>query len=237
MEPTICQETDFDLTNLQVVDLNNAMGTVSYHSGTPADESNLLDDPVINIEEPTTYYVLSTDGDCMNELAVTVDLHPALDMPMINLDTAIGRLSVPDIYTTYQWYNADGPIAGETMPFYFPSTLGTYSVLVTGANDCSVFSEVFDNNIVSNTDLETTISVQLFPNPFSEQVNLSIESLEQNELNIRVVDVIGQSIWLEQHRVNGQLTIDLNLKQLSSGLYFLVIENEEGRLVRKLVKE
>ncbi|MEM9819834.1 MAG: T9SS type A sorting domain-containing protein, partial [Bacteroidota bacterium] len=234
---TVCVGSSFDLNDLDLIDLGNSGGTITFHSGTPADSSNLLDNSVVSIEEATLYYVLATEGNCSDELVVTLDVYPALEMPMIALDTALGQLSVPAIFSTYQWYDADGPIEGETMTTYFPSTFGTYTVLVSDDNGCTVFSEVFENTIVSNIDLEAELSVALFPNPFHTKLSLSIETLDRKTLDIQLLDVLGQSILREQHQVLGSINIDFDLPGLTSGLYFLMIENEEGRLVRKLIKE
>ena len=104
----------------------------------------------------TTVYIISdssTVTGCTNLLAgnaikVTVTIHPSptLDISGLLLDTArcgksIGSVSGVNVVGgtpsfTYQWFNAQGPIAGATGITLSNEPAGTYTLIATDANGC-----------------------------------------------------------------------------------------------------
>lgn len=85
------------------------------------------------------------------------------------------------------------------------------------------------------TSITTTqneaFEVSIFPNPSQNFVNVSIENLGiQSEL--QVWNINGQ---LVQNHVFEQ-TLELDLRNLAKGIYFVKIQNEKGSYTKKLIK-
>ena len=74
--PAICQGGSFDLSTLIVVDLNNTMPVITFHSATPATAANQLPSTIVSPAATTTYYILGTTGSCTDEIPVTVTVNP-----------------------------------------------------------------------------------------------------------------------------------------------------------------
>ena len=118
------------------------------------------------------------------------------------------------------------------IPLTFPDenlAPGTYSLqLLADASDpCDV---------VSTTDqLEDKVQVSIQPNPTSGPVNLAINSDVFGEFDLHVIDLLGQSVHRESINIQqGTNYVTYDGSQLVNGIYFLVLENELGRIAQKM---
>ncbi len=71
---------------------------------------------------------------------------------------------------------------------------------------------------------------KLYPNPSDSFVNLSFVGLVSGTVNI--MNLTGQVV--ETHQMNGE-TLQLDTSELPKGVYFVVLETEEGRAIKKMV--
>ncbi len=79
-----------------------------------------------------------------------------------------------------------------------------------------------------NTTLQNTI--QIFPNPVNDMVNiLSNVPIQQ----LRILNTEGKIVLMENNCNN----MNISLKNLNNGLYFIYLFTENGSIVRKIVKE
>ncbi|MEM8908962.1 MAG: T9SS type A sorting domain-containing protein, partial [Bacteroidota bacterium] len=236
--PTLCPATSFDLNDLTIIDLNNAGASLSYHSGTPADESNLLSELLLSIDSTTTIYVLATTDDCQDELPITIETFPAITAPEIELDVSNQLLQVPAIYASYQWFYLGVPLNGATMANWAPQDIGEYTVEVSNANGCVVRSAAFEyDGVSSNRDLQVRPwSVEVFPIPLQEALTIQLESEDRQILQIQISDVLGQQLWTTTHRLQGHDQLQVAIKAWPSGIYFLHIDDGQQQVIRKLVK-
>jgi len=76
--------------------------------------------------------------------------------------------------------------------------------------------------------------VTVFPNPSNNNITISLTDY-YNNVNITVVNILGKEV--EKASFSNQQTIQLNIKDLNSGLYFVHVETTEGTSIVKLVKE
>ncbi|MCW5518983.1 T9SS type A sorting domain-containing protein [Aureitalea sp. L0-47] len=82
--------------------------------------------------------------------------------------------------------------------------------------------------ILSRADFSKP-EISLYPNPASEVLNLSIESHSIESINI--ISLSGQILLSE----TGPFT-SINVSTFSAGIYFLEISTQNGRVVKKFVK-
>jgi len=86
-------------------------------------------------------------------------------------------------------------------------------------------------------NIEALSALQLAPNPVSEEATrLFVSAADPFEATVRILDATGrQMLSLGSLTFStGENTLDLPVKGLSNGLYLVVVENGEGRVVRKL---
>lgn len=84
--------------------------------------------------------------------------------------------------------------------------------------------------VLAVTNLKQAPTINVSPNPASENVNVTLSSTENG--SIRVVDVLGNTVYAETIS-NGQKTI--NVADFKNGVYFIMIEGPGVKINRKLI--
>lgn len=82
------------------------------------------------------------------------------------------------------------------------------------------------NNIADN------FSVSVYPNPSNGKVNI-LNNSKMSELNIKVINVMGQE--LRNYNINNYGETQLDLSQLANGVYFLRIGNNNNFMTKQLI--
>lgn len=73
------------------------------------------------------------------------------------------------------------------------------------------------------------------PNPTNGEFTIKAESSEPTTYTLNVRNMLGQVVFNEQVSLNGQLTKNMNLSNLDKGVYFVSLENDQDKLVKKIV--
>ncbi|MBN8680190.1 MAG: T9SS type A sorting domain-containing protein [Chitinophagales bacterium] len=92
-------------------------------------------------------------------------------------------------------------------------------------------------SLISTTD-ETMLpenTINVFPNPVRETVQLGIEFAEPTDATITIADISGRVIHVEDRKGLTMETIQYRLPQLSSGTYLARIATANGTLTKKFV--
>ncbi|MDF1868075.1 MAG: PQQ-dependent sugar dehydrogenase [Saprospiraceae bacterium] len=144
-------------------------------------------------------------------------------------------LEVTGMYNSYEWYQ-DGNLV-STDPSYTTSDDGSYYVIVTDANGCESTSEILEVFIENVNDVPGLSNIEVTPNPFENNFSLKLQTDKRLELKLQVLDISGKMTFSEDILANGQFEKQIDLFGLSSGVYLLYLENEEGKAVQRLVKE
>jgi len=100
------------------------------------------------------------------------------------------------------------------------------SLVLISANLDNHFAESWEvETVVSLDELEDFSGINIFPNPSTGQVSISVNTHENYSLILR--DIIGREVL--NTFVSREVTLDLN--ELEKGIYFASIKNEDGELV------
>ncbi|MDD3011987.1 MAG: T9SS type A sorting domain-containing protein, partial [Bacteroidales bacterium] len=87
--------------------------------------------------------------------------------------------------------------------------------------------------IGESSDLICTI----FPNPTNERIYLTLNTTSK-KVNFRLVNAVGKVVMEEKNiPIEGSIQKTFDSSNLNAGFYYLIIEGENGRLVRKIVIE
>jgi hypothetical protein len=88
---------------------------------------------------------------------------------------------------------------------------------------------------VENTEIEE--SVTIFPNPFTEQLNISINSKASRNIRISLTNVSGKQVYAADHELlEGENQITINTVHLSPALYILNINGAEFLKAYSVIK-
>ena len=75
------------------------------------------------------------------------------------------------------------------------------------------------------------IKFNIFPNPSNGVFNVNFSSNEENNVNLTVKNVIGETVITETVNVSGNTNHQISLADYSKGIYFLTIGNETVKLI------
>jgi hypothetical protein len=128
-----------------------------------------------------------------------------------NIDVSEGEGITAGDYTQDKFIpgNSITPFTGEIL--VHDLKIGTF---VSGTSDAAVES-----------------SLEVYPNPASESVNVSFKAT--NNANVTLSDVLGNTVYTTS-TIAGENNIAVNTSDLSSGLYILNIATDKGSVSRKV---
>jgi hypothetical protein len=81
-------------------------------------------------------------------------------------------------------------------------------------------------------------NVSIFPNPANNETTLKIKSDNSINSSIKILNVIGQIVYTKQIALNpGTNNFKIDTKDLSTGIYMVIVESEKNSISKKLVIE
>jgi hypothetical protein len=136
---------------------------------------------------------------------------------------------------TYQWLDCDNDYAeinGATNVSYTATENGSYAVAITNQS-CTVISECVDITQVGISNPLNTLNLSVFPNPFSDQIQLSGKELSGIS-SVQLFSVTSQLVYSQT--VNNTNTFTLNVQDLPAGSYILRVNSGTKQAIQKLMK-
>ena len=205
-----------------------------------------------NCFDSTSYYVTvpgSANQNCNAYFTAAKDTTTNFGVVLTNFTSNLSSNS-------YYWDFGDGDTSTLRNPVHTYRNFGSYviGVRVTESNSlCSnIFSDtitmdstgtlkangfslrVIDPQVVGIDEDETNYSVDLYPNPASNQFNIDLGNYIGG-LELRMINIKGQSILaLAKKSYRGKFQMDI--ASLPDGIYFLEMKLENSRIVKKFIK-
>lgn len=165
---------------------------------------------------------------------VEYDSIPGLEKPIIHRTENILACNISSSY--YEWFLDDILISGANQQTYVVDKIGNYQVKVSDEFGCT--SSLSDNLYVDSTlsspsDLEFAKDIVVYPNPTDGILNLKgVDILE--ETFIQLFDVWGKLLF-NKEIISRDTEIDIT--KYASGMYFIIITQENKRATYKVVKQ
>ncbi len=92
-----------------------------------------------------------------------------------------------------------------------------------------------ESTIAENISEEENLHI--YPNPFSESLNIRVNSSKAETLKMSIIDQSGRLMTEEFIEVDGSEIIKINTESFQEGLYIMRVQNEQGETsVFKLIK-
>ncbi len=217
-----------------LVQLNASGGTnYSWTPSTGLSDSTIANPTVIPLAT-TTYTVTISSGNCSSTKTVTISTFPPLPTPSITQSGDTLTCSTNSQYTSYQWYFNSTLITGATNTTYIATQSGNYNVAVHDENGC--FISVGINIILGLQNFSFDNTISLFPNPAGKE--LIIKNIELRIEKIEIYNVLGQKVYTEQPETRDKKQeINIDVSALSAGIYFLQLQQQQGKWIGRFVKE
>lgn len=172
----------------------------------------------------------------MTELTKLVTGYFATKAGLLSLDNTLTQspteLASNETSGSYQWINCDTntPINGETNQTFTPLTSGNYAVEVSNGS-CVERSICVSFSVLSTEEFNPN-DIRVYPNPVTHI--LKIENQSRLSLHITLNDISGKKLRTLKTK-KGYLEIDVN--DLTSGIYFVEIASQTKSSTIKIVKE
>jgi len=210
-----------DLFDIQVVD-------VAY-------PSNVLD---ANNLPPGNYEVTISRFGCERvflEEVVQIEQAPV----QIEFDPITNIATASSDGVIFRWF-IDGELITEGSENQFRPSIGGSFILqveIIQANGCVLISEEELIIISSTNELKLLTDFQVSPNPVKDILTVELLTDRKEELSLTIIDATGRVFQTHQHVLLGEGTYTFNLKELASGVYFILVSNGEIIQSKRVVKQ
>lgn len=171
----------------------------------------------------------------------------------ISGSSAVCKSSVTSVYsiaaipgaTSYQWTASNGATvsgSGTSVTINFINVgAGSFTLTARGVNACGAAQSSAKTVTVNNCRIasdEITSMLSAYPNPAFDFATLTFESVEASVYEIQVTDLSGK-IVLKQNgtSVQGENKAELDMRNLSQGIYIIHLSHEGQTQQLKIVKE
>ncbi|MBI3240290.1 MAG: T9SS type A sorting domain-containing protein, partial [Flavobacteriia bacterium] len=158
-------------------------------------------------------------------LNLTIIQTPTANVTDDSLGTLTGSGGSP-----VQWINCatNATIAGATSATFSPTVNGSYAIVVSNGNcndtsNCVVVSYIGLNE-------NQTIDAEIYPNPTTNEVKITFESSSALML---IRDAHGKMIQTQTIQ-SGEA---ISLENFQNGIYFFELTTEQGKTVKRVVKQ
>ncbi len=143
-------------------------------------------------------------------------------------DTLIS--TIDSTYIFYQWYSDSVLIPNATNYYYVIQHNGNYNLSVKNENGCSTSAGI----IVLGIDNVNVNSFNIYPNPATNQLILTGLTSHGGMKTLQVFNILGMKLY--EDKVDESDAI-IDVTNFSQGVYYIRLEANGERLVRKFIKE
>ena len=169
-----------------------------------------------------------------------------LSDPSANLSFSISSLTAFATGGTLPYYfelgNQNGMILNSLNNFgttisINPIANGIYYFFIIDANNCVSDTVFYEIDIFSTSLKDVNIeNLFIYPNPSNGLFNISFESLNSQDFEISLSNIIGKEIFLDRfNNFSGKYIQKIDLTNNAKGIYFLEIETNDGVINKKLI--
>jgi hypothetical protein len=100
------------------------------------------------------------------------------------------------------------------------------------------FTSVNKIACVSSTKIESSLSVNLYPNPSQDKVNLNVSLPNEDAISISIFDISGKQVMQQAmgNFAKGNYVLNLNTSELQEGIYLLEVKTSGDSQRLKMIK-
>ena len=160
-----------------------------------------------------------------------------LELPLISSIIQVGSLLESVVSGgvgsyTYLWNNL------AATPDITISSNGSYWLIIMDSLLCPIdtaYYEVINFLPIDISDMGIG-DLSIYPNPSKDMFNINFTSVQQQNLKVRVLNIVGEEIIAENSQeFIGKYTKQINLINNAIGIYFLEITTNNGVINKKLI--
>ncbi len=121
--------------------------------------------------------------------------------------------------------------------FNISQSIGQSSVIGNGSNNKYYVLQGYQQPIFASTmriSGTNDIKAQVFPNPFTNALNISFTAIPNGEVNVFMYDIHGKLIYSKPYSATQNILLEIS--NLSKGVYLLRLQTEGAFFNEKVIK-
>jgi hypothetical protein len=103
---------------------------------------------------------------------------------------------------------------------------------VTSQQGCIDTADCFIVDQVELSDLQDNLSIEVYPNPAKDYLNISFQAVES--ISLTILNAQGQVVQLFEKVISGE---KLQLNNFAKGMYVIQINSSYGTKIERLIIE
>lgn len=134
--------------------------------------------------------------------------------------------------TSWMWDFGDGMTSTMQNPSHTYTSQGIYTVSLIASGPCG------SDTIVKNLDTQVGIAdglsnlIKVYPNPTEGRFSVELPASQLQTATLRVVDMYGKIV---REVRSDETLVQINLDDVAAGIYFIEVNMNEGRAVKRVV--
>ncbi len=233
---TVCIGEIFQLLNNSST--NSTIFNWDFPNGTPL--TSKLKNPTLSYAIAGTYTItlIASNGNFNNSFTRKVVV---IDRPKADFSFTVATPFTVSFNTQingifYDWNFGDGTKSNLKNPIHTYAAKGNYQITLVVGNQCGRDTISRNISVYNTATYDLNLKINLFPNPNDGSFYLQINSIEKNEYNLSILNIMGQEVYFEKVKLDGDiLNKNFNLQNLNSGTYFIKISNNEVLQTYKMI--
>ena len=183
----------------------------------------------------TYILTVTSPSGCSTNDTVMVTVNPLPNTPVITQrhDTLFSS----ETGTTYSWYKGASLVGSNS--FYKLTSTGTYTLKITNSNNCtSLVSNTLNVTVITSVRNNSSIinSLELYPNPASQNLNINIQSKQNANAQLRIFDVSGKEMFINDIKITkGETLQKIDVSKFAKGIYVIQLTDADGSVIGKFV--
>jgi hypothetical protein len=193
-----------------------------------------VNDPDLTINTSGSYSVLVINQFGCNHLSedTLVTVYPIPPSPNLFVNGGYINSSATG---NMQWYFNGNIIVGATQANLLYADTGLYTLAVTTADGCINSSSLNVSTPSGVSQLSNNQGFTLYPNPVKNTLYISHNSPINTSVSIAITDLNSSVVYHENQVHINQTALSIDINQLSNGIYFVSIYNDEIKQQQKIV--
>jgi hypothetical protein len=230
--------------------LYREFGVSGYPYSTSGGEVSITQGSLTNYHYFFYDWVVTVGGCEREDSTFTVGIYPDA-VAAISIDTANATISATDwmanwstagttdadsIYVEFSNGTSSNDTSG-TVTFTANNAGETVTVIAFGPCSSDTATFTFDVNQISVDEDFLNGTLSIYPNPTRGLFNVEFATATATNVEISIVNMVGQVISNEVVTVNGLYNNQFDLSDESAGVYFIKFTTDEGVLTERITVE
>lgn len=198
----------------------------------------------------------------INVQAPTADFRVTPSPEVMEGDVVQFRLMQMNPSYSYYWEFGDNGWSTNPEPYYFYNLGGKFDVQLTVIDPDGCENKLMKEDFVtvnlltspqfgpdtvdprsgkSDSQQQSGIHAAFFPNPFQQQLTVIMKVETSGSYRMQLTDLLGRAYFAQEMEMTAnvpqQFQLDAGNLRLSNGIYLLHIENDNTKIIHKLLKQ